>query len=175
MGVCVIDNQNIINCINIGDIDGKDRGGGIIGEVGGVNWDSIKELNIKNCYNVGSVNSIGNYAGGIVGCQGTICKENSLNIENVYNIGKLNGKNTGGILAKIDYSASTTTITKINNAYYTDAIGVETGKTFEGKITQKAEDEIKSQDFVDILNNNRQNNSEWREWILGADGYPTLK
>ena len=52
------------------------------------------------------------------------------------------------------------------------AIG--TGLLTSGEATLKTEKEVKSQAFVDLLNSNIGTNTDWKQWKLGSDGYPTF-
>ena len=43
-------------------------------------------------------------------------------------------------------------------------------------ITELSESEIKNNiSFIETLNNNIGENSEWKRWKMGDDGYPTFE
>ena len=165
----------IINSNNMGEItDEYWYAGGIIGRVGGSNWDSTINCYIYNCYNFEKVKS-SNIAGGIVGSQGTVIAQNYLYIENSYNIGNVKANKAGGIIGAIDYRAETDTKTEIRNTYYINEPSIGTGTLTSGEATLKSVSEIKSQTFVDLLNSNIGTNTDWKRWKLGEDGYPTFE
>ena len=164
----------IINSNNMGEItDEYWYAGGIIGRVGGSNWDSTINCYIYNCYNLENVKS-SNTAGGIVGCQGTVVAQNYLYIENSYNIGNVKANKIGSIIGVINYETRTDTKTEIKNTYYINEPIIGTGTLTTGEATLKSVSEIKSQTFVDLLNSNIGTNTDWKKWKLGNNGYPTF-
>ena len=165
---------SIINSYNIGNVTGKMYEGGIIGIVSGTNFEGNLTTNINNCYNHGKVSS-DDTAGGIVGKQGTISTENHLYINNSYNLGKTVGKQIGNIVGIIITDTRTDTKTEFNNAYYVLEPAIGTGTLTSGEATKKTRLEIKSQEFVDLLNSNIGENAEWKKWKQGEDGYPTFE
>lgn len=172
---------NITNCFNETKIGENSAGysGGIVGQYTGVDYNSDRTLNIYNCYNTGNI--LGeNYCGGILGYQGLTAKTITLNVENCYNIGEVEGKYPGGIVGILkDSDSRTTAKTSIKNTYWLSTVAskaIYSGNcTDEEIITQYDMEYMKSNDFCDILNNNIGENTEWKEWILGDDGYPTLE
>ena len=136
---------------------------GIIGAIGGVDWNTTFEANIKNCYNLGITSNAG-----ILGEQGTICASNTVNIENCYNAG-INNK---AIIGKISTSGKTETITNVTNTYYDTSKSTSVGAYSEG-ITGLSIPNNPS--FVETLNNNIGDNTEWKHWKMGTDGYPTFE
>lgn len=150
---------------------GKGNKGGIIGYVGGTNWNDTSITNISNCYNISNIKE---NAGGIVGVQGTIAKGNYLYVTNSYNIGNIEGKNIGNILGKIITNTSTETKTEFTNVYYPLEPAIGIGSLTSGEATLKTKTEIKSQAFVDLLNSNIGTNTDWKKWRMGSDGYPTF-
>ncbi len=150
---------NIINCYNLGECDS-----GIVKYSGGAAWDSILELNIKNSYNLGKVTNAG-----IIGSQGVTCAEIALNIDNCYNA----GESDKAIIGKIETSSRTVTTTNIYNTYYEISKSNSVGVKEEG-VTKL--DEIKNNStFIETLNNNIGDNTEWKHWKTGTDGYPTFQ
>lgn len=148
--------------------------GGIIGCISGGNWDVRISSNIENCYNSGRIKSEKQKAGGIIGEQGTLAGYNELNIKNVYNIGEIIGTIKGAIFGSIALHNSTETITNVENVFYKEqedlkAVGTNEQKV-EGKIQQKSEDEMKSYEFINILNS--KDNNSWLKWKKGENGYP---
>lgn len=105
--VCNSNNlEEISNCYNLGDINGYQNIGGIIGCLS-------SKAKINNCYNKGEVIARNWTAGGIVGWMG----ENSNNsvIQNCYNTKEVfTGGNIGGIIGGIK---DTCVGIKISNCY----------------------------------------------------------
>ena len=63
---------------------------------------------------------------------------------------------------------------EIYNCYNAGTINGNTGVGIDG-ITELTKTEIiNNKSFVETLNNNRGTNMEWKSWIIGEDGYPTL-
>lgn len=154
-------NINVINCYNLGECVN-----GIVDSFSGCDWNKVMELNIKNCYNLGKVTN-----SGIIGIQGNTAKEITLNIENCYNA----GDSSKAILGSISYSDRTTTTTNISNTYYDTSKSSSVGVVADG-ITGLSESEMKNNDtFVETLNNNIGDNSEWERWKIGENGYPTFE
>ena len=46
---------------------------------------------------------------------------------------------------------------------------------YSGTIIDKNLNEIKSQNFITLLNQNREENTLWNKWKLGEDGYPMFE
>lgn len=107
---------------------------------------------------------------------GGVCNIMNLTINNCYTTGKLSGNQIAGIVAT--YSSQDPRIIEknsiIQNAYYTSDLGVINGIEHKETTIQKNESEIKSQIFVDLLNSNIGTNTDWKQWKLGSDGYPTF-
>ncbi len=166
---------NISNCLNNSKISTSSGAGGIVGRSSGVDWNSELVLNIKNCYNKGELNTV-NQCGGIIGSQDSVvCKSGVVNIENCYNIAKSGSTKYGGIIGTV--SVNDRTKTNITNTYYLSTIansGIING-TYTGKIESKDETYMKSKTFVDLLNQNIGENSEWKRWKQGENGYPEFE
>ena len=64
---------------------------------------------------------------------------------------------------------------KIRNVYYTAEPSLGKGNLTSGEATLKSQNEIKSQTFVDLLNQNIGENSDWKKWKLGEKGYPEIE
>ena len=168
---------NIINCSNKAVIGEKSEGraGGIVGIFGGCNYNEKFTLNIFNCYNKGRVTSK-QYCGGILGMQSLTASTIDLNIQNCYSTGNINGTYSGGICGRLTASDSRTTATQtVKNAYYLDTTAsksVYSGTwTKEENILALSAEYMKSEDFLNDLNNNTQ----WATWKKGEDGYPVFE
>lgn len=159
----------VYNCYNVGDIIGKVNGGtgGIVGDIVSTN-----ERIISNVYNIGNIQMDGGYgAGGIVG---QIRSCTNANINSAYSIGKILGKSTylGSICAFVRNDATVT----IKNSKYkkgicSKIIGNSSALEYEG-VTEV--DELTGEELVKELNANVAENSGWKQWKLGPDGYPTF-
>ena len=149
---------NIINCYNLAECNN-----GIVNKYEGCGWTIVLELNIKNCYNTGNVKN-----SGIVGTQGTVCSKITLNVENCYNAGTSNK----AIIGNISTSSQTTTVTNVENTYYDTSKSTNIGAYSEGITGLLIQN---NQSFVETLNNNIGDNTEWKRWKMGTDGYPTFE
>ena len=172
--------MNIINCFNNANIGEESDGyaGGIVGEYIGVSYTEDRVLNVYNCYNTGKVVSK-NYCGGILGMQGLVSLTMKLNIENCYSIGEIQGRYPGGIVGRLTDSDYRTTVTSsIKNTYWltsSSSKAINTGNcTNEEEIESYELSYIKSESFCNVLNSNIGQNTEWKIWRLGEDGYPTF-
>ena len=167
----------ILNSYNLGkatnEFDSGDESnhytGGLIGE----GWAS--RTYIINSYNQGNLSSL-NYVGNVIGhssYDGAPVLSSSLFVNNVYTVGELSGtyKYTIGLLQNGNFT--------INNFYHLPEFSSSYGSII------KTIDEMKSQTFVDELNQNVEsiNLAEIDEslkdytlskWQLGDNGYPTL-
>ena len=153
---------------------GDSSAGGIIGSTRGHAWTSNISLEVVNSVNYAEVNSRQAASGGIVGRQGTICKENFISIKNTYNVGEIKGKTKGNIIGQIETRSETDTKTDLENVYYIEEVSLGQGSLTSGEATLKSLNEIKSQTFVDLLNQNIGENTDWKKWKLGEKGYPEL-
>ncbi len=168
----------IKNTSNYGDITsnyenaGSNFSGGIIGFVGGANWEFNLDVDILNCVNFGNVSSlITNRDGGLIGRQDTCCAQIYVTVKNFYNVGKIK---SGNIIGEIAYTSRTETKTEFENVYYIKEPAIGRGSLTSGEATLKSHDKIKSQSFVDLLNQNIGENSDWKKWKLGEKGYPEI-
>ena len=169
-------NLKIINSFNYAEVNSnKGTSGGIIGCVGGHGWDNNISVEIFNSGNLGKVNATQGKSGGIIGSQGTTCKENYVSIKNTYNVGNITGETVGNIIGEIDNDSRTETKTELENVYYTAEPSLGKGNLTSGEATLNSQNEIKSQTFVDLLNQNIGENSDWKKWKLGEKGYPEIE
>lgn len=175
VGMVRLTNVKILNCHNEGSISGNGWAGGIAGGLSGGNWDSETSLLIQNCYNTGKLSSTQTEVGGIIAEQAHIVAKNYLTIENTWNIGELEGIEVGGIQGKVYKDARTDTKTQYHKVYYISDLPIPEEYPYTGEAEQKTLEEIKSQEFVDVLNDNIGEQTEWRRWELGEKGYPVLR
>lgn len=173
-GVCG-EADTIINCSNHGTItiEADNIGymfvGGVVGEVNYIessynNGDLNVEINRCNQCRIGGVSGLvykgvsysyntGNitvdcdnsYSGGIVGDITKYQTFNDVSINSCYNAGNIEATNVGGIIAKTDYENC---VISVNNCYYIDTI-----ESINDYGIPKSEMEMKTQEFVDLLNN----------------------
>ncbi len=146
-GISGVSWGTIEKCENQGKVTGKgEMVGGIVGTAG-----NDSNLNIKNSYNSGEIIGESGKAGGIIGSIGE--KAIAVVIKNNYNIGKIisTKDNKGGILGENEASSAV-----IENNYYlkgTSESGNGTNNQDEiGKIEQKEEQEMKTEEFANKLN-----------------------
>ena len=168
----------ILNSFNSGYI-GYNKEGTLYGELSGIFGRDSFETNsishyIINSYNSGIIESPDIGTGIVLGDSHV-----SSTINNVFNIGKVSGKTAYAI-----YNLSSGANNKINNTYYLDNVA-NGGNISSISPIKKLEQDMKSQTFVDELNNNIKSlNLEEIDpllkdytlvnWKLGEDGYPTL-
>ena len=141
----------------------------------GGDWDANLNGNIFNCVNYGNIFASMNTVGGIIGYQGNTCKKNYVSIKNTYNVGNITGKKVGNIIGGVYNDSRTETKTELENVYYTAEPSLGKGNLTSGEATLKSQNEIKSQTFVDLLNQNIGENSDWKKWKLGEKGYPEIE
>lgn len=156
---------SIEECYNTGDLIveisscNKCKIGGVSGTVSNV---------LSNSYNIGNiiVNCENSYAGGIVG--DIYEKNNPLNdisINSCYNVGNIEATNIGGIIANTNYENITI---NVDNCYYINTI-----TSINAYGTTKSDNEMKSQNFVDLLN---ANGDFYAMDVLNANkGYPVFQ
>ena len=102
---------------------------------------------ISHSYNTGNiaVNCENSYAGGIAGDITKINNPlNDIYMNSCYNAGNIEATNIGGIIAKTDYE---NIIINIDNCYYINTISC-----INNYGSPKSESEMKTQDFVNLLN-----------------------
>ena len=157
-------NQQVINSIgnSTGGIVGSNKNGGII----------------KSCYNVGDFIGTNYNFGGICGANGESCTVdycyNKGNIsQKVYGSGGITGTNSGAV----NYCYNLGTIAKGASIAGTNGNSIENCYYLKGLIAdscgiEKTEEEMQSQDFVDLLNLEEENFLLDTNQING--GYPIL-
>ena len=162
-GIIGSSSGNINKCYNTGKVIGNIQVGGIIG-ITLINANSI----ITNCYNKGEVISKNGSAGGILGY--TSDENATVTLKNTYNIGKISGKtNVGGIIG----NDKLTNLTTENNYYLSGTAEIGAGyskKDVEGKIERKEEQEMKTEEFGNLLNAGQ----EPAVWKGNNGAYPEL-
>lgn len=127
------------------------------GTVGGIVGQNTNLL--KNCYNLGTVYSEGNYVGGISGLNWTDTNEIKADIQNCYNAGNINNKN-GAYLAAV---AVTSGYGTESNLYYLYGTCSESWGA-----TVKTDSELKN--LAEILGSEFKTNT-----TNNKNGYPLLK
>ena len=163
----------IINCSNNGNIQGTGYGiGGIIGYS-----NSYGKLYISNTYNTGNIyfypTGISySGAGGIIGLNQL--SNANIEINNCYNTGNITGKAAcnGSIIGNTQDATTT-----INNSYIieNESTNIIGKGEYTGSVEVKKLEEIKSQGFVDTLNQNILDKENWNKWYLGKDNFPTCE
>ncbi len=186
------DNQIIQNCINMGNIIAEEDAGGILG----FSCYSNNKATINYCANLGNVEAKKKYAGGIIGECSLYSGGNEFYISYSYNRGTIESKENyaAGLMGR--YSEGTAKscynvgniITKGNNLKgplvgYTFATKTEFLNCFyikgdygisQSKGIEKEEQEMKKQDFVDLLNEN-QEKIVWKMDLTNKNnGYPVF-
>ena len=150
----------LINCVNLG----KCENSGMIRTIESGGYDDELECSIENSCNLGEANS-----SGIIVYIGSILKSAKINMENVYNAGECTSAIIDAI-ARIDR----TTI-NLKNVYYNKELSQKVGVVEEG-IQAYSESEMKdNRNFINTLNNNIQNHTDWKKWKIGEYGYPVLE
>ena len=170
----------VLNCMNQGEIFGKGNKGGIVGTSTGVATTWEMEIAICNSYNIGKIESKNGTAGGIIGIQGGgYAIKYYSSIENVWNTGEVSGIYLGSIIgytSKINNPDVAPEVKReIRNAYYTNSIAISSGTDYTGEAIQKTIAEMKTQEFVDLLNNNIEGNTEWNRWKFVENQFPEFE
>ena len=183
------DNQTIQNCINKGNVIGEENAGGILG----YSCYSNNKATISYCANLGNVKSKANnkYVGGIIGECSLYSGGNEFHVSYSYNTGTIESEqnyaagligrysdgsliscyNVGNIITKetrlkgpLLGNTYATNSECINCFYIKGDYGVSQNKGVE-----KEAEEMKTQDFVDLLNAN-QEKIVWK--MNENNGYP---
>jgi hypothetical protein len=179
----------IVNCVNLGDITGANKAGGMAGENAGP---------ISSCYNAGAITNPGSGKNGAAGIAGRNGNNNAAyeigEITNCYNTGAIstsNGRWCGGIVGfenatsfvKNSYDSATGTVSGYDD--YAAIVGHDEGTStnvysadnipYRGDMpepgTQMDVDEMETAAFRDTLNTGAGDTGIWQ----GADGvYPSL-
>ena len=162
-GICdlqCVGNLEIINSGNLGECENS----GIIREIQAGDYSKDLECNISNSYNLGKTQNAG-----IIASIGYVSKSVRVNMENVYNAGECISAIVGAIPGK-----NITTL-NIKNVYYNKVLSQQVGVVEEG-IQAYSESEMKdNSNFINTLNNNIQNHTEWKKWKIGENGYPIFE
>ena len=162
-GICDLHCMGILRIINSGNIK-ECENSGIIREIQAGEYGRDLECNISNSYNLGETQNAG-----IIASIGYISKSVKLNMENVYNAGECVSAIIGAIPGKDKTSLN------IKNVYYNKELSQKVGVVEEG-IQAYSESEMKdNRNFINTLNNNIQNHTEWKRWKIGEEGYPVLE
>lgn len=141
----------IVNTYNLGDVDGGNYVGGIVGQ-----FYNSPSSEIINCYNKGNIKNSSYVQGGITGWwSGTVLK-------NCYNTGNTNEGNSRFKSAIAPYTQNSASI---NNSYYLYGTG-----NSQYNIISKTKNEMTAITFVELLGN-----ESWKQDDLNInDGYPIL-
>ncbi|MGN1310098.1 MAG: GLUG motif-containing protein, partial [Clostridia bacterium] len=157
----------IENCCNMGEIIGEADGNAVSCASGIVAYAGYGSK-IINCYNMGKVVGDSENVGGIAGFN----EEGNLEIKNCYNIGVLNSSSEMCYIGDILGSATNTFL--IVNCYFIGTSNYEGVGKNESEITvdatPKTETEMKTQEFVDLLNAERTP----EPWKYVQNSYPIL-
>ncbi len=141
----------IINCYNLGNIDGGNYIGGIVGQ-----FYNSPSSEVINCYNRGNVKNSSYVQGGITGWW------SGNTLQNCYNIGNTN---EGDSRFKSAITPYTENSLSISNCYYLSGTG-----NSQYNIISKSEEQMRSITFVELLGN-----EIWKQDKFNVnDGYPIL-
>lgn len=119
---------------------------------------------IKSCYNKGAINEIYTGSGGTVGIGGVVGYDYNGRIENCYNAGIITSERKGGIGGIVGFSAND----NIKNCYY------DSSNSFGGTGIPLKSDMMKTEEFVDMLNNHDPKRPYEYDSNNINDGYPIL-
>lgn len=149
------ENHGIIrNCSSTSDKilhSGHDSLGGIADFNGGT---------ISNCCNIGNIQRDEGIAGGIAG-------ENEGTIQNCYNTGLVQDGGKGGITG---YNKSSAIVANCFCSEESSKSNFITMQGVEKNCKAYPLSEMQTETFVNLLNANRGNNTEWMEWSLPMGG-----
>ena len=168
-GTAFIKNSGNIGNVKLSTSESYSYIGGIIGMS-----NNETETTIENSYNVGTIQGKCYSVGGIIGYTAASVK---ITLNNIYNLGIIEVENlsSGGEIIGGLHASSVIELEKI---YYKTSnialVGRKNG-TINGKGEQLEETFLKSQEFVSILNQNIEENTQWKKWKLGEKGYPTFE
>mgnify|MGYP004662440853 CR=1 FL=1 len=158
------ESSKFINCINYGDVSGH----GILG------WDWANTSKFYNCINAGDASESATIS--------SIYENSEIEMINILNYGKTNTffscRAESGVAKTINcYSVKERIESKVKSD-----IKDATQYSWYSQIEEKDEENVKSQDFIDNMNNFITNDAKaqsidttgWAKWIIGTNGYPTL-
>lgn len=156
-----VSNQIIRNCINKGNVIAEKDAGGIIGECS--LYSGGNRFDISYSYNIGTIESKENYAAGLIG------RYSDGTAKSCYNVGNITTKGNNYKGPLVGYTFATTT-EFLNCFYIKGDYGISQSKGVE-----KEEQEMKTQDFVDLLNEN-QEKVVWKMDLTDKNnGYPVFE
>ena len=161
----------ISNCCNLAKVTGVNNVGGILGNTS-TNYTITVYLN--NNYNKGEINGV-QQVGGLIGFWGHGTMRNS------YNIGKITGTSyTGDLIGNryFDYTSF-----DVNNYYLNSELGTFLGTQNNAtKVTDetekhesKTDTEMKTEEFLELLKGENEENPYIRDTQNINNGYPILK
>lgn len=119
---------------------------------------------IKSCYNKGAINEIYTGSGGTVGIGGIVGYDYNGRIENCYNAGIITSERKGGIGSIVGFSAND----NIKNCYF------DSSSSFYGTGIPLKSDMMKTEEFVDMLNNHDPKRPYEYDSNNINEGYPIL-
>ena len=158
------ESSKFINCINYGKVSGH----GILG------WDWANTSKFYNCINAGNASESATIS--------SIYENSKIEMVNIFNYGKTNTffscRTESGVAKTINcYSV----LGCVENTVKSD---IKDAKQYlwYSQIEEKDEKNVKSQEFIDSMNNFITNDAKaqsidttgWAKWIVGTNGYPTL-
>ncbi|MCD8207238.1 MAG: FIVAR domain-containing protein, partial [Bacteroidales bacterium] len=171
-GVLGYTNKNgveVSGCYNHGDIEGYRTVAGIVGE-------SLNSITIDSCYNTGVINTTVSNVGSNTYCSaGIVGIIQGGSVSNVFNTGDIAGKYPSFMGALTGGATSMYGGHSITNGYYLEGTadsayassGFANSNVTLTNVSAKTAAEIKSADFLDLINENDA-------FVRGAD-YPILK
>lgn len=173
---------NIEKCYNIGNLNANSSSDANVGGIAGFN-----ALTNNNTYNAAEISAKadGNLMlGGIVGNAGNPLYVYTPYVKNSYNTGTLTNTGTGNssigaIIGGFSDGGDKVIISSwfIRNSYFLEGSATlghgyfTSWLTYEGSFETRSEEEMKSEEFVDLLNSG-QTQASWKASISG--GYPEL-
>ena len=158
------ESSKFINCINYGEVSGH----GILG------WDWANTSKFYNCINAGNAS--------VSATISSIYENSKIEMVNILNYGKANTflscRAESGVAKTINCYSVKGCIESTVKSDIKDA----TQYSWYSQIEEKDEKNVKSQEFIDSMNNFIINDAKtqsidttgWAKWIIGTNGYPTL-
>lgn len=177
-------NNTIVNCYNSGHLNGLSSGGISVGGIVG-----FMEAEVKNCYNIGDISSDTGSCGGIVGSSlesKDIYGNIKFDVVNCFNTGNISGESVGGIIGtayeeRLDHY--TTCFWNSDSKQIENGIELSTEEKkgvnyiggWEDSAKAKTSEEIKSNEFIELINKGNEGNKPWRFDATGSNGgYPVF-
>ena len=173
-GICgFLNSSNIKKCLNESNVKSNNTGGYVGGIIG---CETGSFSIVRNCYNLGEIK--GYSVGGIVGRATQNTESSKVEITSCYNLGVLNATNTkGGIINKKTVNNSASIIVLQNN-FWLNTCGATygwAGATTDIGAIPKTSAEMKSQEFVNLLNADQEDDPWTMDTSSINNGYPILK